>query len=56
MSDLNEKSSLANAYQPYTIKTRNNDLNKINEKNIHLQEQKAKKQAKLAAKQAQPAE
>lgn len=33
MDTLKEHSSAENAYQPYVIKTRNNDLNVINEKN-----------------------
>lgn len=34
-----------NAYEPYVIKTRKNDLNRINEKNIHKVEEKHKEKA-----------
>jgi hypothetical protein len=46
MSELKEKSSFVNVYEPYVIKTRKNDLNTIIEKNIKKQEKKKQERHK----------
>ena len=44
MTNPNEKNSeFSRVYEPYVIKTRQNDLNKINEKNLQRQEMKTMK-------------